>query len=71
VNGFLIDAVAHGVRSFKWSGEQHAALTDANLAEIIVRTYKQRRFYAGLSLMVWILKREVRAFGGCLGMYRR
>jgi hypothetical protein len=25
----------------------------------------------GLSLMVWILKREVRAFGGCLGMYRR
>jgi len=22
-------------------------------------------------LMVWILKREVRAFGGCLGMYRR
>jgi hypothetical protein len=25
----------------------------------------------GLMLMVWILKREVRAFGGCLGMYRR
>jgi hypothetical protein len=25
----------------------------------------------GLSLMVWILKREVRAFGGCLGTYRR
>ncbi len=24
-----------------------------------------------LSLVVWILKREVRAFGGCLGMYRR
>ena len=27
--------------------------------------------FPGLSLMVWILKREVRAFGGCLGMYRR
>ena len=24
-----------------------------------------------LSLVVWILKREVRAIGGCLGMYRR
>ena len=32
---------------------------------------KQHRHYAGLLLMVWILKREVRAFGGCLGMYRR
>jgi hypothetical protein len=48
-----------------------ALLTDVYLAEIIVRTYKQRSHYAGLSLMVWILKREVRAFGGCLGMYRR
>ena len=25
----------------------------------------------GLSLVVWILKREVRAIGGCLGMHRR
>ena len=42
------------------------------LAEIFLRTiFKRRDFYAGLSLMVWILKREVRAFGGCLGMYRR
>ena len=24
-----------------------------------------------LMLVVWILKREVRAFGGCLGMHRR
>ena len=32
---------------------------------------EQHRRYAGLLLMVWILKREVRAFGGCLGMYRR
>ena len=35
------------------------------------RHYLAIGFYAGLSLMVWILKREVRAFGGCLGMYRR
>ncbi len=42
------------------------------LAEIISPTiFKRSGFYAGLTLMVWILKREVRAFGGCLGMYRR
>ena len=49
----------------------YAALTDVNLAEIIVHACRQRSIYARLSLMVWILKREVRAFGGCLGMYRR
>ena len=49
-----------------------ATLTiNCNLAEIIVRICNNGGFYAGLSLMVWILKREVRAFGGCLGMYRR
>ena len=43
-----------------------------NLAEIILHAVARRAgFYAGLSLMVWILKREVRAFGGCLGTYRR
>jgi hypothetical protein len=40
----------------------------------------RRALYAGarhvndlpvLSLMVWILKREVRAIRGCLGMHRR
>ena len=42
------------------------------LAEIIPpRHLKAIKRYAGLSLMVWILKREVRAFGGCLGMCRR
>jgi hypothetical protein len=41
------------------------------LAEIIFCTIVDFRLYAGLSLMVWILKREVRAFGGCLGTYRR
>ncbi len=42
-----------------------------NLAEIIVLRLERCRLYAGLLLMVWVLKREVRAFGGCLGMYRR
>lgn len=41
------------------------------LAEINRPHLEQCSLYAGLSLMVWILKREVRAFGGCLGMYRR
>jgi hypothetical protein len=27
--------------------------------------------FSGLSLVVWTLKREVRASGECLGMYRR
>ena len=26
---------------------------------------------AGLPMVVWILKREVRAIGGCLGIHRR
>ena len=65
--GFLIDAATWRLRSFK--GLEKRALQ--NLAEIIVHTCKQRSLYAGLSLMVWILKREVRAFGGCLGTYRR
>lgn len=49
-------------------------------AEIIIHT-KTLRFAAlpsfgqaidpALSLVVWTLKREVRATGGCLGMYRR
>lgn len=49
-------------------------------AEIIIHT-KRLRFAAlpsfgreidpALSLVVWTLKREVRATGGCLGMYRR
>jgi hypothetical protein len=30
-----------------------------------------RRGRAALSLVVWTLKREVRAFGECLGIYRR
>ena len=42
-----------------------------HMAEIIRPHLLQRSPYARLLLMVWILKREVRAFGGCLGMYRR
>ena len=56
-------------------GENHydfSVTTDVvNLAEIIVLHLERCRFYAGLLLMVWVLKREVRAFGGCLGMCRR
>ena len=45
------------------------------LAEIILSTFSDG-CVAGLarpvlSLVVWTLKCEVRAFGGCLGMYRR
>ena len=65
--GFLIDAVARRI------GQTLVSTYDVSLylAEIIVHACKQCGLYAGLSLMVWILKREVRAFGGCLGMYRR
>ena len=86
VNGFLIDAVAHRVKKMSAvTGDQDLRVCGAydvefgesriwqlfNLAEINRPHLEQRRLYAGLSLMVWILKREVRAFGGCLGMYRR
>jgi hypothetical protein len=57
----------NGIRLFK--GRVTRALQ--NLAEINRPHLLQHRLYAGLMLMVWILKREVRAFGGCLGMYRR
>jgi hypothetical protein len=66
--GFLIDAATQAAPIFQGIGDTRVA---HNLAEIIVRTYNSAGPYAGLSLMVWILKREVRAFGGCLGTYRR
>ena len=68
--GFKIDAVAHVCPIVKIG--KGASFTDVYLAEIIFHAVvKTTKRYAGLSLMVWILKREVRAFGGCLGMYRR
>ena len=75
--GFLIDAVVHRAQSRELvkqraSGKRVCITTDDYLAEYISSApMDDGRFYAGLSLMVWILKREVRAFGGCLGMYRR
>ena len=66
--GFLIDAVPHGIG---FRAGVMCALQMMNLAEINRPRLEQRRVYADLTLMVWILKREVRAFGGCLGMYRR
>ena len=90
VNGFLIDAVAHGIRvlGVEPGARSDAALQMLNLAEInrprrtlrassmgeggVLSYASSARFsFPGLLLMVWILKREVRAFGGCLGMYRR
>ena len=67
--GFLIDAVAH--RVCRTSVSTTMRYYRCNLAEINRPRLEQRSLYAGLLLMVWILKREVRAFGGCLGMYRR
>ncbi len=71
VNGFLIDAVAHRVIRLRSVAAMGHFRDDVHLAEIIVRTWHDIGVYADLMLMVWILKREVRAFGGCLGMYRR
>ena len=52
-----IDRVDHN--KIIWLSEYHH----------IVRT--DAALYAVLSLVVWTLKREVRASGECLGMYRR
>ena len=46
------------------------------LAEIIIIRIARDdmfdfRVVTALSLVVWTLKREVRAFGECLGIYRR
>ncbi len=46
------------------------------LAEIIIICIARDdmfdlRVVTALSLVVWTLKREVRAFGECLGIYRR
>ena len=72
---------------FQGSGEHHAAHTDviiwlrlssapmlqvSSMGQAGCRLMQAVSGLApDLSLMVWILKREVRAFGGCLGMYRR
>ena len=77
VNGFLNRCRGGVVSKRGLSGQrQRSAPSQINqidyLAEIIPpRHRKANKRYAGLSLMVWILKREVRAFGGCLGMHRR
>jgi hypothetical protein len=91
VNGFLIDAVEHGIGLRSLAEERYdVTLTFYNFVVIWLRLSSAPKrlassmgeagcrlmqaasgFVPGLSLMVWILKREVRAFGGCLGMYRR
>ena len=75
VNGFLIDAVVHW---FAWRRagrfcvrQVSASLTDVTIWLRLSSTSEDNAVHARLSLMVWILKREVRAFGGCLGTERR
>ena len=45
--------------------------TQDYLAEFNNHTQAFDKCYPVLSLVVWTLKREVRASGECLGMYRR
>ena len=72
VNGFLNRCRGGIVASITIDRWYHHKINQIDyLAEIIPPYLLQRSLYAGLSLMVLILKREVRAFGGCLGMYRR
>ena len=65
--GFLIDAVVRR----RWVVRSVGDRNHNNLAEIIIRMIDDMVRQAALLLVVWTLKREVRAFGGCLGMYRR
>ena len=80
--GFSIDA-AFGLIDADASGQP---LVDRRSGQRIYILYKAEkeiiriiaalngvppRGRSGLSLVVWTLKREVRAFGECLGMYRR
>ena len=59
VNGYLNDAVGHRVfRLGGYGAEQNYRLMAARPATV-------------MSLVVRVFKREVRAFGGCLGMHRR
>ena len=74
-----------GGRARKRSADafKRAETTNDYLAEWFVRTsspYGSTKpdhlmsapvMQAGLSMVVWILKREVRAIGGCLGIHRR
>ena len=69
VNGFFNRC--RDANGFVFSQGNEDTRVANNLAEIIRPHLLQRSPYARLTLMVWILKREVRAFGGCLGMYRR
>ena len=71
--GFLIDAVATWFSVSVVRSETEAVLyTNDYLAELNHHTeYADASASPVLSLVVWTLKREVRASGECLGMYRR
>jgi hypothetical protein len=72
--GFLIDAVA--VLKAGLPADNIITINQIDyLAEIIlsmlINAVWGPQGFPILSLVVWTLKCEVRAFGGCLGMYRR
>ena len=79
--GFLIDAVTIRLRFRVFGSEAETESTLKYLAEIIHLHQQATATAEGppvmqterpvLSMVVWILKREVRASGECLGMYRR
>ncbi len=45
--------------------------TSRYLATLLLPSFVLAQANPALSLVVWTLKREVRAIRGCLGMYRR
>ena len=75
--GFKIDAVAVLVHSQEWlilllidiKAEIKFICTHCDSAYRVEGSCKASD--PALSLVVWTLKRKVRAFGGCLGMHRR
>ena len=75
--GFLIDAVATWFGFLALAARQVSGGSDDDrtqedyLAEFNNRAIDSDPDPSGLSLVVWTLKREVRASGECLGMYRR
>ena len=75
MNGFFNRCRGDMVRFFtdlRISGKRAMLYTNDYLAELNHHTeYADAVLSPVLSLVVWTLKREVRASGECLGMYRR
>jgi hypothetical protein len=71
--GFSIDAATARLLLAKvsdnWVGAYNKA--EKEIIRIIATRIDRSSERSGWSLVVWTLKREVRAFGECLGMQRR